>query len=797
MSQWQLAYEGFDPGQERLREALCTLGNGYFATRGAGEESEADASHYPGTYLAGCYNRLSTDVAGRTVVNEDLVNLPNWLCLNFRPEDGKWLNLLAVEILSYRQELDLRNGVLTRRIRLQDPEGRITSIQSQRIVHMQKRHLAGIEMTLTAENWSGRIVVRSALNGAVINAGVARYRQLSSKHLKALEKGRFRDDAIYLLVETNQSHIQIATAARTQVFDRHDLLEAETHTVEEPEFIGQDLAITLTQEEPVTVEKIIALYCSKDRAISESSQAARRAVTECERYHPLLESHTRTWRFLWRRCDVELRERPTEQMILRLHIFHLLQTVSMNTVDLDVGVPARGLHGEAYRGHIFWDELFILLSYTLRFPEIARALLLYRYHRLDAARRAARECDYQGAMYPWQSASEGIEETQRLHLNPNSGRWLPDHTDLQRHVNIAIVYNIWQYFKTTGDLEFMVFYGAEMVLEIARFWASIATFNTTTKRYDIAGVMGPDEYHDQYPGTETGGLRNNAYTNVMAVWVLERALEVSSLLTGDQWAELTANIGFKPREVERWRDIAHRMTVPFHGNGIISQFQGYEQLQEFDWDLHTKKYGNIERLDRILEAEGDSTNRYKVSKQADVLMLFYLLPPREVQAIFHQLGYELDDAAIRRNFDYYTARTSHGSTLSRVVHAFVSARFDRHASWNYFTEALRSDIADTQGGTTPEGIHLGAMGGIDDLVLSCYAGIHTSGEHLSLDPCIPDNLPGMHLRIRYRRRWVELDLTGKKLHVSLDRDADAPFIVDIRGVEHTIPAGAARQFSLS
>ena len=503
----------------------------------------------------------------------------------------------------------------------------------------------------------------------------------------------------------------------------------------------------------------------------------------------LLESHAGAWHSLWRRCDVELPSRPEEERILRLHAFHLLQTASPNSVDLDAAVAARGLHGEAYRGHIFWDELYFLSFYMVRIPEIARSLLLYRYHRLDAARRAAREEGYSGAMYPWQSGSDGTEETQKLHLNPNSGRWLDDNSHRQRHVNIAIVYNIWRYYKTTGDREFLSRYGAEMILEIARFWASLTEWNEATGRYEIHGVMGPDEYHDMYPDADHGGLRNNAYTNVMVVWLLERAFEVLELLGESRGAELAEAIGLGPKEGQAWRDMTRKMTVPFHGDGIISQFEGYDALEEFDWAGYREKYGNIERLDRILEAEDDSTNRYKASKQADVLMLFYLLRDDELRTLFGRLGYELDDATIRKTIDYYSARTSHGSTLSRVVHAAVAARSDPHTSWRYFTEALQSDVADIQGGTTPEGVHIGAMGGIDDVLLSRYAGIDTMGETLCIDPCMPEELPALRLAIVYQGRRVELDLTHERARITLDEESTTPLEVLVRGTRHELPAG--------
>lgn len=831
MSEWTLAYDGFDPARQGLREALCTLGNGYFAARGAAEEARADAVHYPGTYLAGCYNRLETTVGGRVVVNEDLVNLPNWLCLGFRLEDGPWFDLSEVEILAYRQELDFRDGVLTRRVRFRDRAGRVASVRSRRLVHMKQHHLAAMEMTLQAENWSGTATLRSGLDGAVVNSGVPRYRDLNSKHLDVLEKGFTGSDGMYLVAQTGQSRIRVALAAATRLFrskedsepsfedstapeqragteaaekepkeDRNPknlssedegLAEDRRGNVEEPEAIAQKVTVALEPGRAVTVEKTVALYSSRDRAVAECGHAARMAVAECGRFGELLESHSKAWRSLWRRCDVELPDRPEEQKILRLHLFHLLQVMSPNTVGLDVGAPARGLHGEAYRGHVFWDELYILFSSMARTPEIARTLLLYRYHRLDAARRAAREEGLDGAMYPWQSGSDGSEETQKLHLNPVSGRWLEDHSHRQRHVNIAIAYNLWRYWRTTGDRDFMDRYGAEMILEIARFWASLAKWNEDAQRYEITGVMGPDEYHERYPDSEAGGLRNNAYTNVMVAWLLERALDVLALLGEGRRAELSHEVGLGPEDLRRWRDMTRKMTVPFHGEGVISQFEGYDELEEFDWRGYREKYGNIERLDRILEAEGDSTNRYKASKQADVLMLFYLLRTEELRALFRQLGYSLDDDAIRRTVDYYTERTSHGSTLSRVVHAAVTARSDPRTSWRYFREALQSDVADIQGGTTPEGVHLGAMGGLDDLVLSRYAGIDTMGETLSLDPCLPEELPGLRLGFQYRGRRLALDLTRARVRISLDEESEAPLDVVIQGVRRTLRAGSA------
>ena len=602
---WRLVYNGFKPEEEKLREALCTLGNGYFATRGAGSQAADDGVHYPGTYLAGGYNRLKTEKAGRIIENEDLVNMPNWLPLNFRIEHDDWFDLSQVELLEYCQELDIRNGVLLRTIRFIDDHRRVTRLIERRFVHMSRAHLAGLETTLIAENWSGRVEFRSALDGRIVNNGVERYRDLNNLHLTALETGQPADDIIFLKMETNQSELRVALAARTQVFSDGIPLSADRRTLQETGFVSQLFDVPIEVNAAVTVEKIVSFYTSRDPAISECGLEARTAARAAESFNRLLQDHARAWEDLWRRFAIELENRSKQQenligMIVHLYIFHLLQCTSTNTMgmNLDVGVPSRGWHGEAYRGHIFWDELFIFPLINLRLPEITRELLMYRYRRLAAARANARQAGFRGAMFPWQSGSNGREESQQVHLNPKSGRWLADNSQLQRHVNTAIAYNLYHYYQVTGDMEFMAFYGAEMMLEIARFLADIATYSADCDRYEILGVMGPDEYHDAYPDSERPGLNNNAYTNIMTVWVLNRAREVLDMLPEDARREVCGKLGLSAEEFRLWEDICRKMRVVFQADGIISQFEGYEDLAEFDWQGYRAKYGDIQRLDR-------------------------------------------------------------------------------------------------------------------------------------------------------------------------------------------------------
>jgi len=791
---WTLRYRGFVPEEEGLREALTTLGNGYFATRGALAESRAGEVHYPGTYLAGGYDRLVTEIADHEIENEDLVNFPDWTVLRYRIAQGDWIDPEDMEIVDHEIELDLRAGVLARWTRFRDAQGRETELRQRRLVHMEQPHLAAIESTVIPLNWSGDLEVRSAIDAGVVNDGVARYRRLDGRHLEIVETTERDESTVRARVVTRQSRLVMVQAARTRIVAGEGVSAGRRRGVDEDGLIGLDLGSEVRPDAALHVEKVVALTTSRDHASTECGQQADLILRRAGSFEDLLGHHRRAWEQLWRRFDVGI-EHPDESAedtdrIVHLYLFHLLQTVSPHTTDLDVGVPSRGWHGEAYRGHVFWDELFVFPLLNLRLPEITRSLLMYRYRRLGEARAAAARAGYRGALYPWQSGSNGREESQRLHLNPRSGRWIPDHSHLQYHVNAAIAYNVWQHAQVSGDHEFMCTYGVEMLLEIARFWASVATWNPELERYEILGVMGPDEYHDAYPGATEPGLDNNTYTNVMAAWGLGRALDAFENQSEVRQRELCETLTLDEAEFHEWRRISERLRVVFHEDGIPSQFEGYEGLQEFDWEGYRERYGDIQRLDRILESEDDTPNRYKASKQADVLMLFYLFSSEELVSIFDRLGYGFDPEDIPRTIEYYLHRTSHGSTLSRVVHSWVLARSDRARSWSLFCDALRSDIDDIQGGTTPEGIHLGSMAGAVDILTRGYTGMEPRDEVLRFNPRLPDELARLHQHIHYRGHALEVDITRQVLDVRALRSQEPPIRIGLGEEEYELEAGS-------
>ncbi|WP_378731074.1 beta-phosphoglucomutase family hydrolase [Nocardia brasiliensis] len=782
---WDLVYDRFDPAQEGTREALCTLGNGYWGTRAAVPGTTADSVHYPGTYLAGIYNRVTTDLNGHPFETEHLVNAPDWTFLTIRPTDGPVLRPGSPEMLSHHQDLDLRAGVLTRSNRYRDSAGRTTRITSRQFQSVTDPHLAALEFTVEAEDWTGTVTVASAINGQVANRNVVADRGLAHDHLRPGGYAELDSDTVRYEASTNQSGLTIAMAART----RTDATVTDRRFLAENTCPGHEFTLELHQGRPVTIDKIAAAATSRDRGLSTAASDVAHRIGETPDFAALLEAHVDAWTQLWERFGIRLSDGRSHRLALNLHVFHVLQATVAAGPDIDAGLPARGLHGEAYRGHIFWDELFVYPMLTLRRPALTRAFLLYRYRRLPRARAAARAEGFDGALFPWQSGSDGREETPSTLFNIRNGQWMPDNSHRQRHIGLAIAYSVWQYYEATADLGFLADYGAEILIEVARLFAGLAEHDPVEDRFDIRGVMGPDEYHDGYPDAPGLGLRNNTYTNVLTAWILARAGDVVELLTGRDCDLLWNRLRLRQDEPAHWDRISRRLRIPFHADGIISQFDGYENLAEFDWDRYRSRYGNIGRLDLILQAEGDTTNRYKLSKQADVLMLFYLFSAEELRDIFDRLGYPLPPELIPRTVDYYLARTSHGSTLSRLVHAWVLARTDRALSWRLFTQALDADLADTQGGTTREGVHIGAMAGTADMVLRCYGGVETRHDVLRLHPVLPTELPQASFTLNYRGQPLTITLTHTRVTVRLHPSAAAPIRVCVEDTEKTLSSG--------
>lgn len=808
-SEWLLRFDGFDAAGEGHREVLCTLANGYWGTRGAAPEARTDTVHYPGTYLAGVYNALSTEVHGALSADaqthrredEHLVNAPNWLALWFRtgrstgpgsssvgdfsaPDTG-WFHPESAEMLDYRQQLDLRRGLLTRRIRYRDSSRHTTTVTSRRFVSRAAPHVAVLETTFEAEDWSGPLTVRSAIDGRVANRNVAADRELAHLHLLPRTARELGPEAVLLEVETSRSGIQIAMAARTRAYAGAERLETtRRYLTDSSRWVAHELDLTLQQGVPVRIEKVVVVSSSRDRTVISPSLSAATWLARVAEPAELLAAHELEWQALWEDSAVHLAGPRQRSLAQNLNLFHLLQTMAQPDADLDAGVPARGLTGEGHSGHVSWDELFVHPLLTLRRPDLSRALLGYRYRRLAEARVAARAAGHAGARFPWQSGIDGREVTTT-----------EEPARRQQHVGLAVAYSVWQHYQATGSVDYLLDQGAELLLEIARYFASLTVYDAATDRYSIPGVMGPDDFHDGYPHAPGLGVADNTYTNVMTAWLLRRALDTVALLENRATRPLWNRLRLRPGELDAWAAISRRLRVPWHADGVISQFEGYESLPELDWARYRAMLGGQARLpglNQLLADEGKRTDSYRVSRLPDVFLLFYLFSAEELRELFNGLGYQLSTETIRRTVEFYSARSTRGSALSRVVHAWVDARRDRAHSERFLDAALEA----SQTGTTAEGIHLAAMAGAVDLATRGYAGLEIRDDALWLDPVLPAGMERLEFGLTYRDHPIRLSITPSRLRLTLAGGGSTSIQARIHGQPAELHPGRSHDFPL-
>jgi beta-phosphoglucomutase family hydrolase len=759
---WSIKYTDYLPEKEKSRESLLSIGNGYFVTRGVMGECKASDTNYPGTYMAGVYNELPSEIAGKTIYNEDLVNCPNWIFSNFKIEDEDWITLKNVKIIDFERRLNIRNGLLSGWMLIEDKKGRQTLVETLRFASMDKRNIAALEHAVSPINYAANITLCTEIDGDIVNAGVERYQSLNQNHTEVTETG-FDNNSMWVQSRTTQSKIDIAIAAHVYskgsdeniIYTKTDKAVRATCSAYVPE--NGDLAIV----------KIIGL--SNSLSNSQALEYVKNLIAEESDFELLAAQTRRAWHKIWEQIDIQIVGDRHSQKLVRLHLYHMMLSYSPHVNGLDVSIPARGLHGEAYRGHIFWDEVFMLPLYNMHFPELTKQALLYRYHRLPEARKYAQEHGFKGAMFPWQSGSDGSEQTQIIHLNPKSGKWDPDYSSLQRHISLAIALNIVRYYQHTGNKLFMQDYGMEMLFEISRFWASMAKKDSNGK-FHISGVMGPDEFHEKYPNSDKGGLTDNAYTNMMCVWLWNKTLHITSNL-GIKLFALMQKLEINAEELDYWNILGSHIHIPVSEDGIIEQFNGYFNLEEFNWQEYREKYGSINRADRLLKAEGLSPDTFKIAKQADTLMTFYNLNNQEIKEIFDAVKIELPSDFEERNFTYYYERTSHGSTLSKLVHASLANKWNLGAiSWSLFNEALQSDYNDSQGGTTAEGIHAGVMAGTVLQTISEFAGIDFRDYNISINPKLPTHWINISCKFQFRNTNFELSVFKDSINIKADKD---------------------------
>ncbi len=477
---------------------------------------------------------------------------------------------------------------------------------------------------------------------------------------------------------------------------------------------------------------------SDDGAPRQSEPALERLDTVLARrgMEGVVRAHREAWEEAWRRSDVRLEGDPDAQRALRFAIYHLVSAADPD--DERVSIGARALTGRGYGGHVFWDtDLYMLPFFTWTWPAAARALLMYRYHTLDRARARARTMGYAGALYAWESADTGDDVTPPAFLAPDGELVLVHTGKREQHVSADVAWAVWSHWQTTGDAAFLLDAGAEIVLETARFWASRSTPESDGK-WHIEGVEGPDEYHDL--------VDDDAYTNWMAQWNLERGAEVARLLAErwpDRWHALAARLDLRLEETEAWLDVAARMYTGLDpSTGLVEQFRGYLALERLDLAPYARR-----RTPMTVLLGRDRVARSQVIKQPDVVLLLHLLPGR------------FSPAMREVNFRFYDARTDHGSSLSPPIHAAVAARLgDAALAERYFQQTAAIDLENDMGNAAG-GVHAGALGGLWQAAVLGFAGLEIGAQGPVLRPNLPASWRRLAFSVQWRGRRHDLSAT--------------------------------------
>ena len=703
---WTITENSFDPVSQHHKETIFTIGNGYLSTRGAFEEG------YPGEHRATFVHGVFDDVP---ISFTELANAPDWLSLTVLL-NGEKFSLSSGAILSFNRELDLHSGILTRTVRWQSPGGYIATLKFERFASLTDEHLLCLRCQVTPE-FAGEVEIRAALNGNTDNEGLV--------HWRWLEQGGGDGNLVYLRTRTRKTGIDLALAMR--------LLGTPDP---QPDYWDAENVPTLRQVFPawpgetISLTKLVGVATSRD---SDTPLAlAIERVAKTKNWDESLEAQKQAWGREWERTDVVIEGDDEAQIAVRFSLFQLL--IAAPRHDNRVNIGAKTLSGFGYRGHAFWDtEIFMLPVFTYTAPHIARNLLDYRALTLPAAREKARQAGYEGAWFAWESAATGDEVTPT---------WVPDFHDKKKlarvwtgdlaiHISADVAYAAWQFWRATGDDDWFSAYGAELILDTAKFFASRAEWQAERGCYAYSDVIGPDEYHDH--------VNNNAYTNRLAQWNLQTAFAVLEWLRQnrpEKADELTCLLDLGEERLSKWRDVAGKICLRIEPNGLMEQFDGYFKLNDVNLANYEPRTRSMHEIFGI-----EAANHYQILKQPDVLMMQYLLRD------------EYSDQVIRANYDYYNPRTDHtyGSSLGPSVQAIIACLMDDpEQAYEHFIRAARADLRDVRG-NAGDGIHAASAGGTWQAVVFGFGGLRIySDGRWETHPHLPQNWQSLTFRFFLR-----------------------------------------------
>lgn len=738
---WRIEQDGFTISPHM--ETCFTLANGYVGVRGTFEEMYPNEG--AGTYVAGVFDQAEAQVT-------ELVNLPFFFGLHIYVNKVK-IDLERCEVLEFHRSLDMKRALLYKRMVVKDERGQVTKVEGTRFVSWRNRHLAGMEYLVTPINYDGWITVESLTDGSVLNHAQDPAEKV--KHFTVTDIRPLKQIGIYHECATRDQGVRVAIASALTAEKEGENRVMRRRSRSFGEKAVESVDLKASRGEALVLRKYIAIYTTREvegGQLFNQTEAAL-AVFFDRGMEWALAEHVEAVERRWEDADIRIAGDEEAEMALRFNLFHLMSIA--NPEDERVSLGAKGLHGEGYKGHVFWDtEIFMLPFFIYTDPLAARRLILYRYHLLDAARENARRNGYKGAQFPWESADNGGEETPRWGFDYKGNPVRIWTGDIEYHITADIAYAVWEYTRATGDLEFFHRYGMELFLETARFWSSRAEYNAAKDRYEVNQVIGPDEFHEH--------VNNNFYTNYLAKWNLEKALALLKELEEKEpalYRRIVSKLCFTEKERTLWRRVAEKLYIPRSAKGLLmEQFEGYFQLEDrliTDYDENNMPVWP-ERVDIT------RLNGYTLVKQADVVMLLHLM------------GDRFDHETKRANFQYYEKRTMHKSSLSPSMYSLMGLVVgDHRRAYEYFMRTATVDLADNQG-NTGEGFHAASAGGTWQAAVFGFGGmfIHEDGNIGFAPAWLPPHWEVMAYRIHWRGRILEIRVTQEEVTVRMVNEAE-------------------------
>ncbi|MBV9815763.1 MAG: glycoside hydrolase family 65 protein [Alphaproteobacteria bacterium] len=751
-SDWVLTHEGYSVLTENAVESRFALGNGFMGMRASRPVSRGPTwvswqgfvrwASWPRCYVAGLFDRPNT-----VPPVPALVPVADWSRVRLVLDDNSQL-MMDGEFLSSVRQLDMRRGILLSDLSYRAHAGITINGDELRLVSLADRAV-------------GLQVLRFSLDRNGIDVMLEANFAMAGMGMEPLQLDR---DVCAWRTEGSHKAVAMAGSATLRA-DGHPLAPERSFSLR---WIWRWRSVAgqvLELDRLVTVARSDGL-ADDPAPVASDALARSRALG----WRGVLAAHETAWQQRWEASDVIIEGDDEMQEAVRFAVYHL--TSAANPEDERVSVGARGLTGDAYFGHVFWDtEIYLLPFYVAVWPEAARALLMYRYHTLPGARAKAAAMGYRGALYAWESADTGEETTPERVVGPG-GETIDILTGrMEQHISADVAYAVWQYWRATGDEGFFADAGAEILLETARFWASRAVPEADGKRH-IRHVIGPDEYHED--------VDDNAFTNVMARWNIARGLEAIEVMRArwpDRAAALLERLALSEPELADWRDaVEHIVTGLDPTTGLYEQFAGFYKLEPLDLSLYADRKVPI---DVVIGRE--RTQRSQVVKQADVVALIALLPD------------EFPGAAAKANFRYYEPRCAHGSSLSAGIHALVAARLgETETALRYLRHAAAADLELDP--NSAGGIRIAGLGGVWQAIVLGFAGLDLTGDILGLDPKLPPQWRSLSFRARWKDRSVAIRIAGRTVEARLVNGQ--PMEMQIAGATRKLTAGATLQVSI-